>query len=586
MKIKKLSLYLLVLTLLTACAGQAVPAAPTTNLPAATTTALPPTATTTVAPTATPTPYPTEVPFIPSEPVSPVLGAPKGTNGFPWWNDAVFYEIFVRSFADSDGNGIGDFNGITEKLDYLNDGDPNTETDLGITGLWLMPIHPSPSYHGYDVIDYYEVNPDFGTMEDFKRLLAEAHKRGIQVSIDMVLNHTSTRNEWFEAAQDVNSPFRDWYRWQTGRPTSPGWQPGGGGAFYYAFFTTTMPDLNYENPAVREEMKKVARFWLTDVGVDGFRLDAAKHIYEDGAVNENLPSTHAWWAEYRTFLKSVNPNAFTVGEVWDDNDTLATYLAGDQLDLAFAFDQARDLVYTAGTGTARYANTAIAKTNQALAGQQFASFLTNHDQDRVMSVLNGNLEDAKIAATLLLTIPGVPFIYYGEEIGQLGKKPDENLRLPMQWSAEPGAGFTNGKAWKSPNSDFITRNVEAQLADPNSLLSLYRALIQLRNDHEALRVGETIMVATPAIGLVSHLRVSQNEAVLVLINTAHSGISDYFLRGYGAGLTGEYTLTPLMGTSAAFPNITFDEQGNFEVRTGLPVLPVGSRIILQLKKEP
>jgi alpha-amylase len=264
------------------------------------------TSTSTLAPSATPAPVTvtpvaatmTSVPTLaPAETrVAPVTGLPAGTDGKPWWNDAVFYEVFVRSFYDSNGDGIGDFNGLTAKLDYLNDGNPATTTDLGVTALWLMPIHPSPSYHGYDVTDYYDVNPQYGTLADFKRLLAEAHKRGIRVILDLVLNHTSLQHLWFVAAQDPQSPYRDWYLWS---PTDPGW-PGpwgekvwyaNGRSYYYAIFDKNMPDLNYTNPAVTAKLDDVARFWLAEVGVDGFRLDAAKHLIEAGQVQENTAST-------------------------------------------------------------------------------------------------------------------------------------------------------------------------------------------------------------------------------------------------------------------------------------------------------
>ena len=171
-----------------------------------------------------------------------------GTAGKPWWNDTTFYEIFVRSFYDSDGDGVGDLNGLIEKLDYLNDGDPATTSDLGVTGIWLMPVMASPSYHGYDITDYYQVNPEYGTSEDFKRLIAEAHKRGIRVIIDLVLNHTSSEHPWFSESQNPNSPKRAWYVWSAEEPQGKGWHPGKDGGYYYGYFGERMPDLNYKNP--------------------------------------------------------------------------------------------------------------------------------------------------------------------------------------------------------------------------------------------------------------------------------------------------------------------------------------------------
>jgi alpha-amylase len=542
----------------------------------------PPTLTSTSEPTNTPLPTPTPWPTVPSTPVQPVDGLPQGTDDYPWWNDSVFYEIFVRSFADSNGDGIGDFNGLTAKLDYLNDGDPNTTTDLGITGLWLMPINPSPSYHGYDVSDYYAVNPEYGTMDDFKRLVAEAHKRGIRVTIDWVLNHTSSRNDWFIQSQDPASPFRNWYVWQTERPTTPGWIPGSGSAYYYAFFSPAMPDLNYTNPKVVAEMKKVVRFWLKDVGIDGFRLDAAKYIIEDGATIENTPETHAFYRDLRKFYKGVNPQAMTVGEVWDDSETVATYLNGDELDLAFDFDLAKNLVFSAGTHAPKYATDVLVRDLSIFRPGQFATFLTNHDQDRSMSVLNDDVEAAKTAATLLLTSPGVPFLYYGEEIGMLGKKPDENIRLPMQWNSEINTGFTTGTPWRTPGSDYPTKNVDIQNVDPNSLLSLYRSLIHIRSNHAALRVGDFYLINTGNKSVYASLRASREETVLVIVNFSSQPVSDYGLNLEQGPLSGEYILAPLLD-NGPFVSPAITATGGFENYQPLPQLPPNGRFIIQLQ---
>jgi len=261
----------------------------------------------------------------------------QGTEEYPWWNDSVFYEIFVRSFYDSDGDGIGDFNGIVEKMDYLNDGNPNTSTDLGITGIWLMPINPSPSYHGYSVTDYYSVNPEYGTMDDFENFLNEAHKRGIKVIVDLVLNHTSNQHPWFLNAADPTSPYHDWYIWSD---TDPGYVGSWGqevwfeqgDEYYYSTFSEFMPDLNYTNPEVTQEMQNVVQFWVNEVGVDGFRLDAAKHLIEEGTKQANTISTHSWYEKFRPALKQINPHALVVGEIWEDTRINAEYLQGDEGD--------------------------------------------------------------------------------------------------------------------------------------------------------------------------------------------------------------------------------------------------------------
>jgi alpha-amylase len=573
-------------SILTACLAAPAPETPTVQ-PSLT---VPPSATATSTTAATDTPQPTEtatplpLPTIPSTPVQPVTGLPQGTDGYPWWNDAVFYEIFVRSFYDSDGDGVGDINGITEKLDYLNDGDPSTTTDLGVTGLWLMPIHPSPSYHGYDVMDYYDVNPEYGTLDDFKLLVEEAHKRGIRVTIDWVLNHTSSQHPWFEQAKDSTSSYRDWYRWTTEQFPGPGWRYGGGGASYYANFSEAMPDLNYANPAVRAEMKKVFDFWVNNVGIDGFRLDGAKHIFEDGQITENVPETHVWYKELRSYSKGVAPQALTVGEVADDSETVSTYIQGDELDLAFDFDLARTTVFSAGAGRADDVSDVLRKDLSLFQPGQFATFLTNHDQERTMSILNDDVEAAKNAAFLLLTSPGVPFLYYGEEIGMLGKKPDEDIRRPLQWSGEEDAGFTSGAPWRAPVSDYTTKNIAAQSEDPGSLLSLYRRLIHLRNEHAALRVGDHYFLETAHPAVYAGLRVSQEETILVLINLGSQPISDYALNLAEGPLSGEYLPAPLQeGGQFTSPIVT--DLGGFENYRPVPEIPPYGRFIVQFQPQ-
>ena len=468
-----------------------------------------------------------------------------------WWDDAVFYEIFVRSFNDSNSDGVGDFNGILQKLDYLNDGDPSTTTDLGVTGIWLMPIFPSPSYHGYDVTDYYTVNPQYGTMEEFETLLGEAHKRGIHVVIDLVLNHTSDQHPWFkEAKRDKKSKYRDWYIWSETDPGYRGpwdervWHSSTTG-FYYGIFTSNMPDLNYNNPKVTKEMDKIAAFWLKDVGVDGFRLDAAKHLIENGSTQQNTTATHEWYVDFRKAYKAANPQAMTVGEISGDAPSvLAKYTSGDQLDLVFEFSLANALVSSANSGVASYTVNALKTDSMIMPNGQYSPFLTNHDQDRLMSQLRGNSEKAKVAAALLLTSPGTPFIYYGEEIGMSGSKPDENIRRPMQWSDAANAGFTAGKPWRAPDPGYPSVNVAAQTGDPASLLSLYRALIHLRNAHPALRRGSVTLPSTSDRAVFASVRATEEETILVLINLGEKPVSDYKL---DLNEFSGKTLIPLMG---------------------------------------
>lgn len=508
----------------------------------------------------------------------------------PWWSDAVFYEIFVRSFYDSDGDGIGDFNGITEKLDYLNDGNPATTTDLGVTGIWLMPIFPSPSYHGYDVTDYYAVNPQYGTMEDFQRLLEQAHQRGIRVIIDLVINHTSDQHPWFRAAKrDKNSKYRDWYIWSETDPGYKGpwnervWHSSTTG-FYYGIFTSNMPDLNFNNRQVTKEIKNVMAFWLTEVGVDGFRMDAIKHLIEEGKIQENTQATHEWLQKnfYPTY-KKLNPSALAVGELFgNDMNSVSKYVNNKQFDMAFNFQLASSLISSANSRSASYAVRALELSDKVLDNSQYAPFLTNHDQDRVMSELGGDVNKAKVAASLLLTSPGTPFLYYGEEIGMQGRKPDENIRRPMQWSDAKNAGFTTGKPWRAPDTEYTQVNVAAQTDDPASLLSHYRTLIQLRNAHSALRVGKYFTVQTGENRLFASLRIHQDEAILILINTGEEPIRDFTLQVNESALgTGNYLLISLFGPSLNMET-SINEKGEFQLEPEIEI-PAYQTMIFTLK---
>jgi alpha-amylase len=457
-----------------------------------------------------------------------------------WWRNSVFYEIFVRSYCDSNGDGIGDFNGIASKLDYLQ--------SLGITGIWLMPINPSPSYHGYDVLDYYLVNPQYGSMDDFKNLLAEAHKRGIRVIIDLVLNHTSSQHPFFvDANSNPQSAHRDWYIWSDSNPGSH-WYSGTTG-FYYAFFGSDMPDLNYKNPDVTAEMYKVVRFWLKDVGIDGFRLDAVKDLIEEGAKLEDTQSTHTWLRNFYTMYKAENPQAYTVGEVFGAGAFAAKGYTGDQLDQIFSFEMSDGISGSALGGSNTGINSAITFALQDMPGGEYATFLSNHDENRIMSTLGGNLGKAKVAASLLLTSPGTPFIYYGEEIGMEGEKPDENIRLPMQWSEADNAGFTTGVSWRAPAANYQQANVADETNDPNSLLLYYRDLILIRNQHPALRTGSISSVTTTNRGVYAALRVSDKETILIIVNLTKNPIKDYTLSLPAASLRdGTYQVDSLLGT--------------------------------------
>ena len=535
----------------------------------------------------------TETPAVPDArleafPVQPVTGLSQGTDGYPWWNDSVFYEIFVRSFFDSDGDGIGDLNGLTGKLDYLNDGDPETTTDLGITGIWLMPIFPSPSYHGYDVTDYYDINPDYGTLADFEKLLDEAHQRGIRVIIDLVINHTSNEHPWFQQAKDPSSPYHDWYIWTDTNPGYLGswgqqvWFPSNG-KYYYGSFTSSMPDLNYTNPEVTAQMEDVVRFWLEDVGVDGFRMDAAKHLIEEGTIQANSDSTHEWWKAFRTYYKKVDPDALVVGEVWDDTSITARYLQGDELDLSFEFSLAEAFIRGANGGRSEDVIDQMKRSYSQIPEMQFASFLANHDQDRVFSQLGENEQKMILAASLLLTSPGVPFIYYGEEIGMQGNQIHERIRRAMQWVGDAAyAGFTTGTPWQALGSGWKLYNVHDEGENPDSILAWYRTLINIRNQHAALRVGDLTVLTTTDEAVYGSLRVSEFEAVLVLLNLSDRPVTEVWLtKGETELVEGTYQIAPILG-DGDFGPIKINAQGNlfYLVDAQLPAYGV---VILQLQ---
>ena len=452
-------------------------------------------------------------------------GLPKSAT--QWWRDGVCYEVFVRSFADADGDGIGDLRGLISRLDYINDGNPASTASLGANCIWLMPIEKSMSYHGYDVVDYYHVDSRYGTDDDFRNLVTEAHKRRIHVIVDFVPNHTGSQNPWFQAAlRDPGSPYRDWYRWSKTLPAQKG--PWGQEAwhkspvrdeYYYGVFWHEMPDLNYQNPSVSAEMQKVLTYWLKEMHADGFRFDAIPYLVEEGEHLQHSRGTHDVLRQLGNAIRAEAPGSFTVGEMSDESpEVMATYYP-DQLDSYFAFAVARATMHAAETGDARAFFTAVAQANAKFPGGRWSPFLTNHDQPRVMTVL-GDAAKARVAASAMLMLPGMPFVYYGEEIGMVGAKPDETIRTPMQWSSAPNGGFTTGKPWEPLQPDWKTENVAAQDSSRQSLLNHYRKLIHLRNTHPALSSGRlTLLQTNDTTGTVAAwLRSSGDEAFLIVVN--------------------------------------------------------------------
>lgn len=468
----------------------------------------------------------------------------------------MFYEVFVRSFADADGDGIGDLPGLTARLDELNDGDPATSTDLGVTALWLMPVAESPSYHGYDVTDYLTIEPDYGTIADFQALVAAAEARGIRIIVDLVMNHTSVEHPWFQDARTPGSAHDDWYRWADEHPGFGG--PSGrpvwhadGDRWYYGYFWEGMPDLDLANPAVTEELDRIATFWLDEMGAAGFRLDAARHLIEDGATLENTPATFTWLQGFRERTKATDPHALVLGEVWDATSVASRYVGEGALDLTFEFGLASQFLSAVRFGDPASLAIVQQEVSDAYPAGGYAAFLTNHDQDRTFDVLQRDVPSAKQAATLLLTNPGVPFIYYGEEIGLRGRKPDEKIRTPMPWTGEaPGYGFTSGVPWEPMAEDVATTNVAAQAGDPASLLSHYRSLIALRAQHPALGVGGSLVPMEASVpGVYAVLRHDQTsgESVVVVSNLTGDPVADVRLSLAEGPLCGTPVAAVLLG---------------------------------------
>jgi len=470
--------------------------------------------------------------------------APNWNND--WSKGAVFYEVFVRSFADSNGDGTGDLKGLIGKLDYLNTGDPGTANDLKVDAIWLMPIFKSPSYHGYDTTDYETINPDYGTNDDFATLCQEAHRRGIKVIIDLVVNHTGSDHPWFvDAVSSPTAAKRSWYVWN---PTDLGWrQPWNlytgsdtwhqnlkDGQWFYGVFSAGMPDLNFRNLEVRTEIKRLAGLWLSR-GADGFRLDAARHLVENGAglLQVDQPETHAFWREFSSSVRSVKPEGTLVGEVWTDTPIIATYYGntaavpgGDELPMTFDFPLAAAIVQGVNGQDATVIGSKLAEVQSTYPqGATDAPFLTNHDQIRLATQLGGDTVKLRNAAAILLTLPGSPFLYYGEEVGLLNGSSDSDDRLkrtPMPWDASPGGGFTTGAPWFpfSPGRD--TANVASETGDPSSLLSRYRQLIRARRSSAVLRTGGIQILASGSSQVLAFLRTTPDEQVLVVHNLSGS----------------------------------------------------------------
>ena len=475
-----------------------------------------------------------------------------------WWRDGVIYQIYPRSLMDSDGDGVGDLNGIISRLDYLH--------HLGVDAVWLSPIYPSPNVDfGYDVSDYTEIHRCFGTMADFDRLVQEAHRLDIRIVLDLVLNHTSDQHDWFkQSCQSKDNPYRDWYIWRKGRAGGPpnNWRSVFGGSawqfdpqteeYYLHMFYKEQPDVNWRNPNLRKAMLNVFKFWL-DKGVDGFRLDVFNLYFKDAGFIDNptcfgirgfdrlkhvndmdQPEMMPLLAEIRKLLDSY-PERYMVGETFlDGAEKAAGYCGDNKLHAAFNFE------FLHSRWRPKNFLTAIQKWESALPDDVYPNYvLNNHDVPRSATRYGRGEDDdrLKVAAALLLTQHGTPFMYYGEEIGMrdihirraqiqdpVGKHywpfyiGRDGCRAPMQWNASKFAGFSDTHAWLPVHADYMERNVLAQKEDENSLLNFYRRLLQLRKREKALRAGIFMPLTYEPRSILAYLRQLQDETILVAMN--------------------------------------------------------------------
>ena len=441
-------------------------------------------------------------------------------------NHRVFYEIFVGSFSDSDGDGIGDLRGIINRMDYLNDGDPASGLSLGIEGIWLTPIFESPTYHKYDVVDYYKVDPAFGTIEDLKELLELCHERDVKVILDLPINHSSDQCRWFRnflnahLMQNPDNQWYDFYVW-----LNPGDQVPPGRHFtkvrnqnllYESNFSDSMPELDFDNPLVYDTVLDIAKYWM-GLGVDGFRFDAAKYLY----LNDHEKNL-AFWTRYLSELREINPDLYTVAEVWDGEGITDMYLSAINC-FNFATSQTSGLISeTAHAGDVnRYANYLQKNQERIRAINPNAMnipFIANHDTDRAAGYLTFGSGYGYMAANLYLLTPGSPFIYYGEEVGICGSRgganTDANRRLAMIWGDGDTIKDPEGSTYKN-QSDFT---VQKQKNRSDTPLTHYKRLLMIRKAHPEIARGELTALSFKGTKAGGYVCTWQGKSVVVLHN--------------------------------------------------------------------
>jgi trehalose synthase len=491
-----------------------------------------------------------------------------------WFKNAVFYEVYLRAFKDANGDGVGDLQGLTQKLAYLG--------DLGVDCVWLTPIFPSPLRDdGYDISDFGGIADTYGTLEDFRVLLDAAHKRGIRLIMDLVMNHTSDRHPWFQSARrDRHSQFRDYYVWSDSNKLykdarivfldaeSSNWTwDDEAGQFYWHRFYASQPDLNYDNPKVQEEMLNVARFWLS-LGVDGLRADAVPYLFErEGTSCENLPETHAFLRRMRTVIDREFPGRMLLCEANQTPEDVRPYFGeGDEFHMAFDFPVMPRLFMSIGKGNAKELRDILLRTPRIPDGCQWCTFLRNHDEltlemvsederrwmweryapearmrlnlgirRRLAPLLDGDPRKIKLMYSLLFTLPGSPVIYYGDEIG-MGDNiwlPDRHgVRTPMQWNSEPNAGFSSAPA-RLLYAQVIEGNdygpgrvsVAEERRNPDSIWNAIRDMLQVRKQHSVFGLGELAWLDVGNERIAAYRRRHDSQEVLATHNLSDSPAS-------------------------------------------------------------
>ena len=484
-----------------------------------------------------------------------------------WYKDAVFYEVYVRALRDSNGDGHGDLKGLTEKLDYIK--------ELGIDCIWMMPIYPSPlKDDGYDIADFYGVHSDYGTLAEFKTLVEAAHLRGIRLIADLVLNHTSDQHPWFQAARkDKNSLYRDYYVWSdtdqryqeariifTDTETSNWTWDDAAGQYYWHRFYSEQPDLNYDNPAVQEEMLKIARFWL-DLGIDGFRADAVPYLFEREGTNcENLPETHNFLKHLRAFMDQNYPGRILLCEANQWPEDVRPYFGnGDEFHMGFHFPIMPRIYMALKKGDVADMVEILDRTPPIPENCQWCTFLRNHDEltlemvteeerqwmwreyapeprmklnlgirRRLAPLLDNDRRKIEVANSILFTLIGSPIIYYGDEIGMgdnIGLDDRNGVRTPMQWDSSPSAGFSEANiegfyypVIGSPSYGPESVNVADQKADPDSLYHTIKKMIAIRKQHTAFGWGSFQWVDPGTNAVAAYLREYEEDRLLILNN--------------------------------------------------------------------